>query len=100
MKEKSLLIQKKVLFTLLVFTCLSCTPKENELLVKGLDSYDNEQYRTAITYFNEALESEPGNAELYFYRGRTKMQLDSCKEAIDDYSRAIILDKTQIGLFH
>ena len=79
----------------MVFACLACTPEVNELLVKGLDSYDNEQYRTAITYFNEAIEAEPGNAELYFYRARAKMQLDSCKEAIDDYSRAIILDKTK-----
>ncbi|MFI5236691.1 MAG: hypothetical protein ACHQLA_01985, partial [Ignavibacteriales bacterium] len=84
----------------LLAICVSCIPAEqNELLVKGIESYDNEQYRTAIIFFSEAIEADPGNAELYYYRAKAKMKLDSCKEAINDYSKAIILDKTNKEFF-
>ena len=87
------------LFLLLIISSMACVPVKNELFVKGIKSYDEEQYRTAITYFTDAINDEPGNAELYFYRAKAKMQLDSCKDAIDDYSRAIILDKTKVEYF-
>jgi len=88
----------KVLSLLLlsIFSYTACVPVKNELLLKGIDSYNEEQYRTAINYFTDAINDDPGNAELYFYRAKAKMQLDSCKDAIDDYSRAITLDKSKV----
>ena len=37
----------------------------------GLNYIDLEEYEKAIEYYNQEIESDPDNAELYFWRGRS-----------------------------
>ena len=37
----------------------------------GLNYIDLEEYEKAIEYYSQEIESDPDNAELYFWRGRS-----------------------------
>ncbi|MCZ7614779.1 MAG: hypothetical protein M5T52_14915 [Ignavibacteriaceae bacterium] len=69
------------------------------MFTKGVESYEKQMYRTAIDYFSQAIKDEPGNSEFYYYRAKTKMQLDSCHQAIEDYSKAIVLNRNVADYF-
>ena len=58
--DRMQLINHKTFYTIVMLVlCLYCSPQQNELMMKGINSYDNQQYRTAITYFTEAIDSDP-----------------------------------------
>ena len=37
----------------------------------GLNYIDLQEYKQAIEYYSQEIESDPNNAELYFWRGRS-----------------------------
>ena len=77
------------LLNLMMIRCFSSGLTKYEL---GLESYNNDRYRTAIEYFTRAIWEDPVNAELYFLRGNSYAKLKLYDEAIHNYTTAIKLD--------
>ncbi|MGB5286949.1 MAG: tetratricopeptide repeat protein, partial [Ignavibacteriaceae bacterium] len=69
-----------------------CSTGENVSYNMGLESYNEGRYLTAINYFNQAFLENPADPEIYFYRANAKLKLEDYDGAIDDYSKAIILN--------
>ena len=59
---------------------------------EGLAYLDRGQFRRAMAFFNQAIESEPECADAYFGRGLVYHQVEQYQEAIDDFDRAIEID--------
>lgn len=54
---------------------------------------DNPLYNQAIRNYSRAISLEPGSAEAYFERGVCYALLNAWSEAVDDWDRALILDR-------
>ncbi len=52
-----------------------------------------------ISAFDEAIKRNPGNAKLYFGRGLWNYALNKQKDAFDDFSKVISLDKEMISAY-
>lgn len=80
-------------FLILGIISFGCFTGENVSYNLGLESYNEGRYLTAINYFNQAFLENPANPEIYFHRANAKLKLEDYDGAIDDYSKAIILNK-------
>lgn len=60
--------------------------------IKGLSEARKREYRTAIGYFDKALELDQGNSMTYRGRGYTYQRLAEFRNAISDYEKAIKID--------
>ncbi len=54
---------------------------------------DNPLYNQAIRNYSRAISLEPGSAEAYFERGVCYALLNAWGEAVDDWDRALILNR-------
>ncbi|MBW4683684.1 MAG: tetratricopeptide repeat protein [Komarekiella atlantica HA4396-MV6] len=62
----------------------------NLLYIKlGEECFDKGEYVNAITNYNQALQINPNNTDLYYRRGLAHYQLGDYESAIADYSQAI-----------
>jgi len=59
---------------------------------QGLAYLDRGQFKRAMVFFNQAIESEPDSPDAYFGRGLVYHQVEQCQQAIGDFDRAIELD--------
>ena len=70
--------------------------KENlkvlSLLKKGLESFYKKNFDEAVTYYNEALDLEPNNSDLYYYRGRAYFFNHSFDNALIDFNKVIEIE--------
>ncbi len=87
-------IKNSLILLIIIAACISliqkCSPSLSASYNAGLQSYNDEKYRTAIAHFTRALWDEPTNPEIYFLRAGCKFYLKDYPGAIDDYSHAII----------
>lgn len=58
----------------------------------GYRAYQGGNYENAISFFNEVLHQNPSEADVYYWRGNSKLHLELFEEAIDDLNRAIELN--------
>lgn len=58
---------------------------------RGTLYHQKKQYEFAINDFNKALELYPQCTGAYFYRGVTKEKINLLSEAIEDYSKVIVM---------
>jgi tetratricopeptide (TPR) repeat protein len=63
-----------------------------EYFNRGLIKHNQNDYRSAIKDYTEAIELDPTYALSYYNRGLVKHLLNEYQAAIDDYNRAIELD--------
>jgi protein O-mannosyl-transferase len=54
-----------------------------------------DQYEKAVHSFDAAIEQEPYNADLYFQRGMSKLEIKEYREALKDVEKAFSLNKEQ-----
>lgn len=73
------------------------SPSE-KLYRKGLEKFHSQNYAEALYFYNQALELDPNNPDLYYSKGYTKYYLGDYSDAILDYTKAIDLDETTAGL--
>jgi tetratricopeptide (TPR) repeat protein len=90
-------VQLLVLFSLLAFQGHS-QPGLNFAQV-GINHLRKAEYIQALESFNLAIKKDPAYAELYFFRGYTKFNLDDYLGAELDYSRSIDLSPYQAEVF-
>jgi tetratricopeptide (TPR) repeat protein len=58
-------------------------------LVKGYRLHRQKSYKEALTEINKALEIDPRNAEAYYWRGRTLVNLGRLDQGEDDFKTAV-----------
>ncbi|MCH8033450.1 MAG: tetratricopeptide repeat protein [Bacteroidetes bacterium] len=80
-------------------TAIKLDPKMKFYENRGLTFIEIEDYRNAISDFNETLVFDSTNSTLYFNRGYTYALEGNYESAIKDYSRAISHDSTKAKVF-
>ncbi len=68
------------------------TSKTGELLLKGNEFYNEKSYDLALKYYEKAIDSNLGIAELWFNKGNVLYKLGRFEEAISAYDKAIVLN--------
>ena len=69
--------------------------------IKNAMTLDNMgQYEEAISWYDKALEIDPENAVVLYYKGIILSNLGRYEEAIFWYDRAIAIDPTHIGALY
>jgi len=58
------------------------------------------RYEDAIRDLTRAIELEPDNSEVYFFRGNVYMKEEQYEPAIADYSRAASADPNSFRAYH
>src|SRR5574344_135361 len=53
--------------------------------LKGLEEYNNQKYRNALKYFENAITEDDENAEYYYYAGLCEYEAGNYQEALDDF---------------
>jgi tetratricopeptide (TPR) repeat protein len=61
---------------------------------EGIDFLQDYEYQNAIDSFDKALEANPLDKILYFYRGYSYLRLEQYEKAVADLEKATILDQT------
>lgn len=65
---------------------------ENQFLQMGKTKLSSGEFTDALKYFDQAINTDQKNPEIYNYRGLTKEKLKDFLSAITDYDRAIELN--------
>lgn len=65
---------------------------------RGLVFQDMKNHTAAIDDFNDASSRDPSYAELYYFRGLSKIELNQYEEAIEDFEKAQELNSTNPGI--
>lgn len=60
-------------------------------LLKGYRLHRQKSYHEALAELNKALEIDPGNAEAYYWRGRTLVNLEKPDQGEEDFKAAVRL---------
>jgi tetratricopeptide (TPR) repeat protein len=58
-------------------------------LLKGYRLHRQKSYNEALTELNKAIEIDPRNAEAYYWRGRTLVNLGRLDQGVDDFKAAV-----------
>lgn len=65
-----------------------------ELLIQGVEHFDEGRYEEALVVFEQALESGNESPELFNYLGRSHRFLGNHEAALENFTRAIELDES------
>ncbi len=65
---------------------------------QGLQFYNNKQFNSALTFFQEACRLSPGDKEAFYYLGLTYFELRD-RKAIDAFKTAIALDRFYVEAY-
>jgi len=58
-------------------------------LLKGYRLHRQKSYKEALAELNKAIQMDPRNAEAYYWRGRTLVNLGRLDQGADDFKRAV-----------
>jgi tetratricopeptide (TPR) repeat protein len=58
-------------------------------LLKGYRLHRQRSYTEALEELNKAVDLDPRNAEAYYWRGRTQMNLGRLDQGVDDFKKAV-----------
>jgi tetratricopeptide (TPR) repeat protein len=67
---------------------------------KGREFMNNNNYKTAVLYFDTAIKLEPQSANSYFNRAIAKDELDDIKGAINDMNSYVVLVPNDADAYH
>lgn len=93
MKHNNIYIS--ILFITIFTLIISCSPDPKaarQLMDKGLREFYSGRYEKAIDYFDQGIKKDPGQYELFFYRGSSWFNLKEVSKAMDDFNHAIALN--------
>lgn len=74
--------------------------KDAQLLEKGIEYYDAENYQYAIMYFDSVIIINTENVEAYAFRGISKFLLKQYNEAIEDFDLCLILEPGYAEIYY
>jgi len=87
------------ILTITIFLILLPFQSIDELLDKGYEYYQSENFNKAIETFNKALKIDPVNPETYLLRALSYYGLQEVEKSVLDLEKAIELDETYISAY-
>ena len=95
----------RFLFLALTAVLLSCTAgfaneDFDQLIEKGWDEWDQENYRKAIKLCSDAIDIEPNDPEGYYCRGTALSEMGKSRTAYKDLTKAIELDPDDLDYYY
>ncbi len=73
-------------------------PDTSDYRERGSELYQRGEYEQAITYYDEAIDTDPDDAQTYFLRGLAKGENEQYEDAIADFDTAIRLERNNAAL--
>src|SRR5690606_11674446 len=91
-----MMLNRTIFFLLFAFAicgvgCDSAEDKKGRFLLKGNAKMEENDYKGARDFYNEALQLDPEFSEAYYNRGITYLIMSDYDHAIEDFSKAISL---------
>ncbi len=84
---------KRILYILfLIFNCVSFSQTPDELFEQANSLYQNEDYRSAITLYEQIIETKQVSSQLYFNLANSYYKLNEVAPSIYNYEKALQLD--------
>lgn len=80
---------RKVVLLLLILLCSSVLA-DREALERGLEAYKQQDWTKAETQFQEALKTDPANAEIHYNLGAVHFKLENYEDAIEALKKALL----------
>jgi Flp pilus assembly protein TadD len=71
----------------------------DEILRKGIASFQSEDWPQALTHFDAAVRSRPHSGEVHNHRARTYEKLGRLDEALECLDRALAIEPNTITSF-
>ena len=94
-------------FLLLAFTAVFLSPIAgfanedfDQLMEKGWDEWDQENYKEAIKLCSDAIDIEPNDPEGYYCRGTALSEMGQPRTAYKDFTKAIELDPDDLDFYY
>ena len=94
-------------FLLLAFTAVFLSPIAgfanedfDQLMEKGWDEWDQENYKEAIKLCSDAIDIEPNDPEGYYCRGTALSEMGKPRTAYKDFTKAIELDSDDLDYYY
>tara|TARA_Y100001968_G_scaffold272112_1_gene264161 strand:- start:2199 stop:2657 length:459 start_codon:yes stop_codon:yes gene_type:complete len=72
----------------------------DQLMEKGWDEWDQENYKKAIKICSEAIDVEPNDPEGYYCRGTALSESGKSRSAYKDLTKAIELDPDELDYYY
>lgn len=91
-KKQSVKIAIFLLLIPVVFSFVSCTPKQKKIdryMKEGIEKIRNGDNKTAIEDFTKVIDLQPENCQAYYYRANAKFNRRNAKGALTDYNKSI-----------
>jgi lipoprotein NlpI len=89
-----------LLFGLLLWPALAHAESADELLSRARAAWKNGKEREAVVLAGKAIDLEPKNSRLWFFRGTLHEAQNQHREAVADFTRAITLDPKEAEAYH
>ena len=72
----------------------------DQLMAKGWDEWDQENYKEAIKLCSDAIDIEPNDPEGYYCRGTALSEMGKPRTAYKDFTKAIELDPDDLDYYY
>ena len=72
----------------------------DQLMEKGWDEWDQENYKEAIKLCSDAIDIEPNDPEGYYCRGTALSEMGKPRTAYKDFTKAIELDPDDLDYYY
>jgi tetratricopeptide (TPR) repeat protein len=82
---------KKLTFLLIAFILFGCNADIKMLKTDAEKAYKSGDFEKAISLYNKIIKAENEEPLHYFYRGRSKYEIEKHQAAIEDFTKAIQL---------
>ena len=90
-----------VLSTGLLLSTAGCAKGEfDQLMDKGWDEWDQENFKEAIKLCSDAIDLEPNDPEGYYCRGTALSEMGKPRTAYKDFTKAIELDPDDLDYYY
>ena len=75
---------------ILIFLLGSSAMAEREALERGLEAYKQQDWAEAESQFQEALKTDPGNAEIHYNMGAAQFKQENYEGALESLKKALL----------
>lgn len=74
------------------------TISSHDLMIKAMNAWDMEDFRTSLEYFDRALDLDSGHDEIWYLRGELLVRMGRIGDAIESFTKAFDINPTSGGI--